>query len=210
MCALRLQVCNFRDVKYYHFDKHIFLLPPSKPQTHSCRVGFAESPSRRAEVWTWWHWAVSCCKLSMSSFNFDGEKSVPASSCKLVRLHALVTVGVMRLILTCNFSTNVFRFAFQALWSAEFSSEHRALWMMKRAAHSERYTDGSVGRAGQCRAPWNRCVVKNVFWKLPTLNDEQSTFECALRVAKCRQFYLWKESMFCELQTGNYKLRIFV
>ena len=44
----------------------------------------------------------------MSSFNFDGEKSVPASSCKLVRLHALVTVGVMRLILTCNLCTKVF------------------------------------------------------------------------------------------------------
>ena len=38
----------------------------------------------------------------------DGQESVSGSCCKLVRFHVLVTVGVMRLILTCNLCTKVF------------------------------------------------------------------------------------------------------
>ena len=48
-----------------------------------------------------------------------------------------------------------------------------------------------------CTAPWNRWVVRDVFYgcdMLRPLNDDQATFECALRVAKCRKLHLWKES----------------
>ena len=48
-----------------------------------------------------------------------------------------------------------------------------------------------------CTAPWNRWVVRDVFYgcdMLRPLNDDQSTFECALRAAKCGKLHLWKES----------------